>query len=387
MGKISKAIVFAFLALSLPCLCANSEAAGVAKELKGIKKKIEREKRGISKVQNKEASVLGRLEDIEKALDEKNKQLKKINSRLDSILKGLQKSETQSKRIRSFLQARRRLLKKRARALYKWQKGGSPFILLNGGLSVAELVRRKRYLELMLAYDKELLNGLRRESDRQEGLKRKLVRKRKSVNRERRVVVQVKESIRLDREKKRIILSSLHRQKKIRERALKELERASRKLQKMMEDMSRRAVVRFKRPPSALGFRKMKGKLDYPVRGAVKERFGKAKHPEFSAEVFHKGIEIQAPLGEEIKAVERGKVVFADRFLGYGRMMIVDHGKRYYSIYAHLSDLLKKTGELVKKGEPIALVGDSGSLRGSRLYFEIRKGGKPLDPLPWFKKR
>ena len=66
--------------------------------------------------------------------------------------------------------------------------------------------------------------------------------------------------------------------------------------------------------------------------------------------------------------------------------MIVDHGQRYYTIYAHLSDLLKKTGEPVQRGEPIALVGDSGSLNGTRLYFEIRKDGKALNPIPWFKK-
>jgi len=80
-------------------------------------------------------------------------------------------------------------------------------------------------------------------------------------------------------------------------------------------------------------------------------------------------------------------VVFADRFSGYGKMMIIDHGQRYYSVYAHLSDLLKKPGEAVRRGDPIGLVGDSDSLAGARLYFEIRKDGKPVDPLPWFRKR
>jgi septal ring factor EnvC (AmiA/AmiB activator) len=115
--------------------------------------------------------------------------------------------------------------------------------------------------------------------------------------------------------------------------------------------------------------------------------FGKVKHPEFSAELFRKGIDIEAPYGEQIRAVEGGRVIFADRFPGYGKMMVVDHGDRYYTVYAHLSELLKKNGETVRKGEPIALVGDSDSLAGARLYFEIRKDGKPLDPVPWFKKQ
>jgi septal ring factor EnvC (AmiA/AmiB activator) len=100
--------------------------------------------------------------------------------------------------------------------------------------------------------------------------------------------------------------------------------------------------------------------------------------------VFRNGIDIEAPAGEVIKAVEKGKVVFADRFSGYGKMLIIDHGARYYSVYAHLSEFLKKMGDTVKRGEAIALVGDSDSLAGAELYFEMRKDGKSIDPLPWF---
>ena len=84
--------------------------------------------------------------------------------------------------------------------------------------------------------------------------------------------------------------------------------------------------------------------------------------------------------------MNKSRCCFADRFSGYGKMMIIDHGQRYYTIYAHLADLFKKSGDPVRKGESIALVGDSDSLAGARLYFEIRKDGKPVDPAPWFRK-
>ena len=77
-------------------------------------------------------------------------------------------------------------------------------------------------------------------------------------------------------------------------------------------------------------------------------------------------------------------MVFARNFFGYGKMIIIDHGERYHTVYAHLADLLKKLGEVVDRGEPIALLGESGSLAGPRLYFEIRRSGKPVNPLPWF---
>jgi septal ring factor EnvC (AmiA/AmiB activator) len=85
--------------------------------------------------------------------------------------------------------------------------------------------------------------------------------------------------------------------------------------------------------------------------------------------------------------VEAGTVIFADRFSGYGKMVIVDHGQRYYTVYAHLGEILKDVGATVQKGETIASVGDSDSPKGARLYFEIRKDGKALDPVAWLRPR
>lgn len=375
------------LALLWLGLIAELHGEGVETQLEGIKKKIDEEKQGISTVRKKEGSVLKGLQGIEEELDRKDRELKRINARLGLVIADLQKKEEEAQKVSESLSARKELLKKRARALYKWQRGGSPFVLFNGGVSVAELMQRKRYLELTLAYDRQLLNTLSEESSHLDKLKEDLVRKREQVDRERRKLVEVKEAIRREREKKREVLASLRQEKEAHVQALKELEQAARRLQKMMDEISRKAVARTDRTPGPVDFESMRGKLEYPVRGEVTAAFGKTRHPEFTAELFRKGIDIAASLGEEIRAVEGGKVVFADRFSGYGKMMIVDHGQRYYTIYAHLADLLKHAGDPVRRGEPIGTVGDSDSLEGVRLYFEIRKGGKPLDPLPWFKKR
>lgn len=369
------------------CLWSEVRGAEVEQQLEGIKKKIARERQGISKVQKKEGSVLKDLQKVEEALDRKDRELKKINTRLEAVVGELQRKEEETQKITSSLQTRRELLRKRVKALYKWQRGGSPFVLLNGGFSVAELMRRKRYLEITLAYDQRLVIALGRESMQLEALKGELVKRREEVDRERRRLVEVKEAVRLEREKKKEVLASLRREKEARVRALKELEQAAYRLQKMMDEISRKAMARPGEVPGRVDFESMRGKLDYPVRGEVMAAFGKTWHREFSAELFRKGVDIAASLGDEIRAVESGKVVFADRFAGYGKMMIIDHGQRYYTIYAHLSDLLKNAGDPVRRGEPIATVGDTDSLEGARLYFEIRKGGKPLDPLPWFRKR
>lgn len=362
----------------------NCFAADVGRDLKGIKKKIESEKSGISQVQKKEGSVQQALDKIQRELENRSKELKQANTKLKAVLSEKRQKEREAERIRGALRQRQALLAKRAGALYRWQRSGSPFVLLNGDVSPGTLLRRKHYLETTLAFDREWVHSLNEQVARYETVKTELARKQAEVTTQRQQLARIREEARRQKEKKSQLLARLRQEKEARLRTLKELEQAALRLQKMMDEMSRRSVRKpgdvFPGPGLAL----LRGKLAWPAKGHVVGRFGKTRHPEFSTEVFHNGIDIEAPAGEEIRAVEKGRVVFADRFSGYGKMLIIDHGARYYSVYAHLSEFLKKMGDTVKRGEAIALVGGSDSLAGASLYFEMRKDGKSIDPLPWF---
>ena len=275
---------------------------------------------------------------------------------------------------------------KRAAALYRWLRGGNPLVILDGDVPLGVVLQRKRYLEATIRFDRELVHELSDEATYQESVKRELAGRKEQLDNQRRILVEVQDSIRRDADKKKQLLASLRQEKESRGRALKELEQAALRLQKMMDEMSRRALSKPPGIPSGAGLEAMKGKLEWPVRGEITGDFGKVKHPEFSAEVFRKGIDIEAPVGEAIKAVEKGRIVFAERFSGYGKMVIIDHGERYFSIYAHLSEILKNKGDVVTRGETLGRVGDSDSFTGAGLYFEMRKDGKSIDPLPWFRK-
>jgi septal ring factor EnvC (AmiA/AmiB activator) len=362
------------------------DAASVNKDLEGIKRKIERERQGINQVRKREGSVLQALGKIERDLEKKTKDLNMASSKLASILDEMQQKETEAQRLRISLDQRRELLMKRAVALYRWHRGGGPFVLFSGEVPLGVLLQRKHYLETTVLFDRELVEKLNGEVTYQENVKRELAHKKEELSQQRRILAEVQDSVRKDGEKKKQLLASLRQEKDGRVRALKELEQAALRLQKMIEEMSRRGVGKAPQLPAGTGLDAMRGKLEWPVRGEITGGFGKAKHPEFATEVFRKGIDIEAPIGEEIRAVEKGRVVFAERFSGYGRMVIIDHGERYFSIYAHLSEIIKKTGDMVKRGETLGRAGDSDSLAGSRLYFEMRKDGKSIDPLPWFQK-
>ena len=390
MASFEREILISCVALFL-AIPGPTRAAQSNRDLEGIRKKIENEKKSLSQLQVKEGSVLQTLSKIQTDLEKRRKELSLATTKLASLADELRAQESEAERLGDSIAARRDILQKRAAALYRWQKGGSPLMIFNGAVSLGSFLHRRKYLSTAISFDRELLANLQEESQHQEILRERLARKQVELSEQKKNLSLAQASVRQEAEKEKLLLASLRREKTTRLRALREMEAAAQRLEKMMDEIARRAMIKPRQPPSApstgVGLEALRGKLDWPVHGSVSAPFGKYKHPEFAGEIFRKGIDIDAPIGEEIRAVEKGTVVYADRFSGYGKMVIVDHGERYYTIYGHLSEIIKKSGDEVRRGEVVGRAGDSDSLAGSKLYFEMRKDGRSLDPVPWFKKQ
>lgn len=139
--------------------------------------------------------------------------------------------------------------------------------------------------------------------------------------------------------------------------------------------------------PAEAGNRKpfpsLKGKMHWPASGPLLVSYGS---PRKVGSLRWMGVMIGAGQGDEVKAISHGRVAFADWLRGYGMVIILDHGDGYMSLYGQNQSLYKETGDWVESGETIATVGDSGGAERSGLYFEIRKDGKPTDPVRWCKR-
>jgi septal ring factor EnvC (AmiA/AmiB activator) len=127
------------------------------------------------------------------------------------------------------------------------------------------------------------------------------------------------------------------------------------------------------------GLREFKGKLIRPASGRVQRLYGKRRQ----GQVRWKGIIVEGSEGGAVKAIHQGRVLYADWLKGFGLVIIVDHGEGYMSVYGHNQALLKQVGELVKAGETMALLGQSGGQAYPNLYFEVRHKGKALNPSEW----
>jgi septal ring factor EnvC (AmiA/AmiB activator) len=126
-------------------------------------------------------------------------------------------------------------------------------------------------------------------------------------------------------------------------------------------------------------FAKLKGQLPFPVRGKILKRFGEP----LVGKLRWQGLLMSAEVGSKVQAVASGRVAFAEWFLTFGLLVIIDHGNGYMSLYAHNQSLYTKTGNWVEAGETIASVGKSGGREVPALYFEIRRQGIPVDPMQW----
>lgn len=127
----------------------------------------------------------------------------------------------------------------------------------------------------------------------------------------------------------------------------------------------------------------MRGKLAWPASGRLVARFGQQR----AGTVKWEGMLISAPRGTPVRAVHRGRVVYADWLAGLGLLLIIDHGGGYLSLYGHNEQLFRAVGDQVNAGDTIAGIGDTGGRAQPELYFEIRQSARPLDPAPWFKDR
>lgn len=188
---------------------------------------------------------------------------------------------------------------------------------------------------------------------------------------------QQKQLLELSKTKQKQTLKALNKKALTEQQKLAKLEREESALVALLKKMA----VAARKVDNLVGLSKLKRKLSWPVKGKIRHRFGSSKQ----GYLKWKGVFLSAPIGQQVKAIHNGTILFSDWLKGYGLVSVVDHGDGYMSLYGHNQALLKAVGNRVEAGEPIALVGQSGGQANSGLYFEIRHTGIAVNPKLWCK--
>jgi len=363
----------------------RSGVAQSKEELGGLKKKIQEEKQRVKAIHKKESSVISQLNKMDRNLSKKEKELKVLNRKLEGVVQKVRKTNEELQWVTQSVETQEAFLEKRLVALYKFGETGMPQIFFSSN-SYGEFLNSRRYLASILGQDRELVEDFRKRQTVLGSYREQLKEDERELQALKEQTEKKQAEIRKDRLQKSRLLDSVRGEKRIHLAAIKELETASAQLQTLLNRLEREIREKAKAEvfiPAGKGFGTFRGKLAFPVEGRILSTFGKNENPKFNTFTVQKGIEIEAAIGAEIRAVYDGRVLYSDWFKGYGKILIIDHGEGYYTLSGHASALLKNVGEEVRGGEGVALVGDTGSLKGPCLYFEIRQRGKPLDPLEW----
>lgn len=373
--------------------------ADVHDELKGINSQIKEKQRLLKKTKKVEKQVSGELLQIEKNLKEKESNLAHLHGELVAVESNVARTTQRIQALLVEVEKKRQQITKRVSSVYKAGEMGNVRLFFSSG-SIPEALENHRYMKSVLDQDRRLFQEYQKQLQDLQHMKTSL---EKEADRKSRLTENIKlkkQEIESEKARKAEYLSQVRKEKTDYQASLKELLANARRLQAMVERLearSRKSYTskdekkvlvpgKYAQPPlSDKGFGAQRGRLPFPAKGEVVSRFGKHKHAEFNAFTFNNGISIAAPLNTDIRTVYDGEVIYADRFKGYGNMVIIDHGGGYFTLYAHASSILKKVGAKVTKNDVVARVGDTDSTAGAQLYFEIRYQGKPVDPGPWLK--
>jgi murein hydrolase activator len=350
-----------------------------------LDQKIEISKEEIDTLSQEETAVLNVLNEIDINLAAYKKQILIHRSELLALEKELLKTEMYSKELENRVESLNEYSKKRLVAIYKMHRLGS-LSLLGSANSFSEFLFRKKALERIFAHDEETLMTLMQDQVRlNETLMEIKIKKERKVGLEKELNTQIAH-IELEKKKRSELLLEIQRKKSLEQELIEAYRQAAIILDKKITSFDIKLEDPDIKFSSDKSFDRFKGLLNIPVNGTITTQFGSYRDKRLNVERFNNGISFRADRGEPIHAVKDGLILYAGWFKGYGQMIIIDHGHHYYTVYAHAEELFKDKGDPVESGEVIATVGDSGSIFGPELYFEVRHYGKPVDPLEWIRK-
>ncbi|RLB97933.1 MAG: peptidase M23 [Deltaproteobacteria bacterium] len=356
------------------------------RQARDIDRQIARRQAEVAQIRQKEQTVIADLDAVERRLSQTRAALAKLRSEQAALRNAIDETDRAVAQLEAETRQVRDLAARRLTALYKLNWLGRVQILAAAG-TVHDFVIREKALKRILAADEAILERFDRQRRKLESL---LADQAQQHQRMASLASELKDRLRAfdaEQARRNDLLAQIRARKALELAAIEALQKAATRLDKTMH--------RLKAPPdenavaAVFGdtpFHARKGLLKMPVSGEIIHFFGPYLNRRFNVTNVRGGIDIQAEKGAPIRAVHGGRVLFADWFRGYGNLMIIDHGDAYYTVYAHLEEMLKPRGAPVKAGEVIATVGDTGSLEGPMLYFEVRHHGKPVDPVPWLER-
>ena len=425
----------ALILLALSCLLSPAfadERAQTQQQLDATRQDIAELKKTLSKLQEEKAGVQKDLKATETDIGNLEKQVEALQQELKKTEGELERLDTEKKKLQSARVEQQRLIAIQARSAYQ-NNGREEYLkLLLNQQNPEKFARTLTYYDYLSKARLDQLKAFNETLRQLANVEQDISRQQEQLLAQRADLDTRRQALDAERSKRQQVLAKLNNDVKSGDQKLqarqqdqadlakvlktieetlarqaREAEQARQKAllaqqeaekRRQQEALAARADKDDAEPPkkarTTLGpmvssdgasyggaFSAARGKLPWPVNGRLLARFGDARGNDARAK--WDGVMISANPGTQVHAVHGGRVVFADWLRGAGLLVILDHGNGYLSLYGHNQSLLKSAGDIVKAGEAISTVGDSGGQDSAGLYFAIRQQGRPTDPSQW----
>jgi septal ring factor EnvC (AmiA/AmiB activator) len=392
-------------ALAATYTSSGGKDSAAQEELRELKSRIDAVQKRLAEAEESKSEAADALRESERSISDAQRALADLTEQSRAARSRLSELRREIDGIESGLEAQRETL---GQLLYRQYVAGRPdtaAVLLNGQDPNA-VARELHYLSYFARARADLIARLHEDLRRVRSLAAEA--ETRAAELARYVAEQSEQRKRLEQEKRARarVLVRISRDIEVQRRQIGSLKRDEARLTKLVDQLAK-VIARTPRPRPAREvpprfepklqndrlpesgddqgpFSRLKGRLALPVRGELANRFGS---PRQDSGLMWKGLFIAARGGEDVRAIAGGRVVFADWLRGFGNLLILDHGEGYMSLYGFNETLYKQVGDIIRAGERIAAVGNSGGQPDSGLYFEMRHEGRPFDPLTWVPRR
>lgn len=364
--------------------------ANKQEELENLRKRISTMQREMDKTSESKSEASDALRDSERDISNANRKLKELVTQQQGVNQTLSSLQTQQQHLNSRIADQQVLLGK---LLYQQYLGGQQeyFKLILGNQDPNQVARDLQYYQYIARHRATWLATLRSDLASLAVVSQSTREQLSELSTLRAEQAAQKKSLEKSKADRQRTLGKISKQLRTQRREIHRMQRNENrlaelveKLTKMLSQPSSNTLLRNENLPDnrfdGSPFEELKGKLTLPVRGEITNRFNT---PRPDSTVLWKGLFVRTSTGQTVKAIASGQVVFADWLRGFGNLLIIDHGKGYMSLYGNNETLYKQVGDVLRGGDTIATVGNSGGNVDFGLYFELRHKSKPLDPMQW----
>jgi len=375
----------------------DDQIAAEERRRKALDQKLEAYRDSIQKMKVKENDMLVRIDRSQQATEKAKQEITILEFQITKLHNSISALDDEMTKTRFRIDELIAGLKQRIVDISKY--GTSEELLVVFSAESANEVLNSVYLMKKLAeHDQFLIEQLQVKKQEIELSKRTLESHRDRLKEQSRSLEQERQKYNSTIKQTNTFLDDIRRQKALAERTAKEMEEAQIAVGQTIIELMRQRKARDEAAKKAgkgtgsvdyLAGRMAQGRgsmFDWPLRGPLSSPFGQRVHPVFKTKMFHSGIDISANRGTPVKAAAPGEVLYEGWMRGYGQVIIIDHGRDYSTVYAHMSSTRVKEGTIVGAGTVIGAVGNTGTTTGYHLHFEVRTGSTARNPLDYLKR-